>query len=81
MARFSQKRKKLRHRRHQAEFNTLRKTVATLRDSMSEVLSEDNKAFGPVGSDIGEIAIYALNKTGDVAIKHKCYASKFKDAN
>jgi hypothetical protein len=79
MARFSQRRKKLRHRRHQAEFNTLRKTVATLRDSMSEVLAEDSKAFGPIGSDIGEIAIYALNRTGDVAIKHKCYASKFKD--
>jgi len=80
MAKFTQKRKKLRHRRQQAEFNTLRKTVATLRDSMSKVLTADNKAFGPVGSDIGEIAIYALNRTADASLKHKCYSSEFKDA-
>ncbi len=79
MARFSQKRKKLRHRRHQAEFNTLRKTVATLRESMHQILAEDSKMFGPAGSDIGEVAVAALNKTGSIALKHQCYLSKIKE--
>jgi|TARA_B110000196_G_C21131264_1_gene658583 hypothetical protein len=79
MARFSQKRKKLRHRRHQAEFNTLRKTVATLRESMYQILTEDSKMFGPAGSDIGEVAVAVLNKTGSVSLKHQCYQHKIKE--
>lgn len=72
-----QKRKKSQSRRQQANIDTLRMTIADLRESMKQLCVLAIKSDpAELGAAVRDLTAQAENDSMDVAIKYHCYRKK-----